>query len=156
MFAPLLEYSTSNLRYPPVQLGQEQRVVLCDALVERLRHDGVEIVALAVMVDHFHLLARFPRLAPAQIARLKDALIRDGRDPAPRHFLGLARKHASHVLGQANLKPESPVWGKRPKFDPCRDRQHQLNVASYIVDHLEQGAAVWHLKWSCTRCEPRG
>lgn len=77
------------------------------------------------------------------MARYGKSILRDGRDPAPRHFLGLARKHASERLRRAGLKPESPVSAARPKLDPVRDRSHHVNVTSYIADHVKIGAAVY-------------
>lgn len=143
VYAPLFEYVKSKLKHPPVKLSPVQRQVVCAAMVDRLTHDGAEVLALAVMVNHFHMLARFRLMSVEEMTRFAKSILDDGRDPAPRHFLGLARKHASHVLLDMNLKPEGPVWAVRPKFDPIRDREHQLNVFKYTHDHLKQGAAVW-------------
>ncbi|QNN21053.1 hypothetical protein HED60_01800 [Planctomycetales bacterium ZRK34] len=146
VYAPIFEYTHSKLRHPPIKLSPRQRHMVCHAMIDRLHEDHVEVVALAIAVNHFHLLARFPLLESIARKRYARSLIRDGRDPAPRHYLGLARKHASHKLRDAKLKPEGPLWGVRPKFDPVRDRPHQLNVAHYIENHVREGAAVFHLR----------
>jgi len=132
-------------------LSIEQRVLLCDAMIERLLEDGCEPVALAVAVNHFHLLARFPLLDAAEQTRLAACTLQDGRDPAPRHFIARARKHASHVLCEHDMMPESAVWAKRPKCDPVRDREHEVNVFGCIDGHYEEGAAVWNVKTKRTR-----
>jgi len=44
------------------------------------------------------------------------------------------------------MKAEGPVWAVRPKFDPVRDREHQVNVARYIFKHHLQDAAVYHIR----------
>ena len=36
-----------------------------------------------------------------------------------------------------------PLWAKRAKFEPIRNRQHQLNVVGYIRDHACEGAVIW-------------
>ncbi|MFI4859091.1 MAG: hypothetical protein ACIAXF_00275 [Phycisphaerales bacterium JB063] len=139
----VFEASEASLRYPPVVLELPQRCCVCQAFIDKLQRDAVEPVALAIASNHFHLLARFPALTPADLARLKKTILRDGRDPAPRHFLGRARRHASFALSEVKLKPASPVWATRPKCEPIRDRSHQVNTTRYIADHVKQNAATW-------------
>jgi len=146
IYAPIFEKSKTELRYPPVQLNTRQRHIACRAMIEKLREDAVEIIALAIMSNHLHLLARFPPMSADQQQRYAKSILQDGRDPAPRHFLGRARKHASFELSKLKLKPPSPVWGARPKIDPTRDRQHQVNITAYIRNHLNQGGAVYLTK----------
>src|SRR5690606_26285418 len=131
--------------FPPVILAPDQQRILLHAICENLQANGVEIVALAVAVNHFHLLARFPQLSEAVVARYGTRILNDGRDPAPRHLLGLARKHASERLVAVGLKPASPVWAARPKMIPIECRRHQVCTATYIVDHVKEGALVWHI-----------
>ncbi len=143
VFAPIFEISKTSLRHPPVRLTIAQRQWTCLAMVDKFEQDKVEVLALAIMSNHFHLEARFPLLTTDQRRRCAASLLRDGRDPAPRHFIGRARKHASFVLRDQGLKPGSPVWGVRPKMDPNRDRQHQVNIVRYIQGHVEEGGAVY-------------
>ncbi len=143
VYAALFEQSKKTLKHPPTTLNPRQRRLVCTAMAERLQDNEVELVALAIASNHFHALARFPVLTADQKRRLRSVLIQDGRDPTPRHLLGLARKHASHQLAEAGLMPPGPVWAARPKLEPIRDRQHQINTARYIHAHVEQGAAVW-------------
>jgi len=145
VYAPIFVRCKARLKHPPVELTTAQRDLLCRALAERLRDNGTELVALAVAMNHSHLLARFPALPSERRAKWAEALLNDGRDPAPRHWLAMARKHGSYELRRAGLKPDGPVWADRPKCDPIRDRMHQVNVARYIRDHTRIGAAVWYL-----------
>jgi len=137
------EYSKRTLRYPPVLLDNRQCGIICESMIQRFQLDGVEVEALVILSNHFHLLSRFPELTAQQIERLRHSILQDGRDPAPRHFTGLARKHASFVLSEYNLKPPSRVWAGKPKCLPIRDHQHQINVRNYIAHHIEQDAAVY-------------
>lgn len=139
----VFESAKSSMQFPPLVLDTRRRVCVCSALVDKLQRDGVEVVAIAVAANHFHLLARFPALTSEEKARLKQVILRDGRDPAPRHYLGRARRHASFELSAVGLKPESPVWADRPKCEPIRDRAHQVNTTNYIADHAKQGATTW-------------
>ncbi len=144
VYAPLFEYGQGQLKHPPVKLAPEQRRIVCASMITRLKRDKADVIALAIGINHFHLLARFALLNAEEQARLRRSLLRDGRDPAPRHSLGLARKEASFALSRARLKPPGEVWARRPKFDPIRDRGHQVNVALYIWRHVYQGCIVYH------------
>ncbi|MEM8783181.1 MAG: hypothetical protein AAGE65_10060 [Planctomycetota bacterium] len=146
IYRPMLERSRERLKHPPIVLGNDQRRAVAEAMVERFARDEVQVVSLAVASNHFHVLARFPALRAEDAATRKHTILRDGRDPAPRHYLVLARKHASHVLRARGLKAAGePVWAGRPKCEPIRDRGHQLNTTRYIREHVAQGAAVWCL-----------
>lgn len=57
--------------------------------------------------------------------------------------MGRAKKHASHILREKNLKPAGSLWGVRCKVDPIRDRSHQVNTVGYIRDHRDEGGATW-------------
>jgi len=145
VWAPVFERSKRTMRWPAVELSAAARDILCRALVDQLRALEVEVIALAVAVNHFHLLARYPLLDAETLRTFGKSILRDGRDPAPRHLLGLARREASWKLAEAGLKGESPVWGVRPRFEPVRGRGHQVNTAGYIKGHVQVGAAVWCL-----------
>lgn len=139
--------SRAIARAGEIVLTATQRRVVCLALGERLCEDGVEVVELCVDRTHFHVLCRFPVGSVAMSVvpglRAQNAL-QDGRDPIPRHLLGRAKKHASHLLRQRGLKAApGPLWAKRPKIIPIADRQHQLSVVQYIRSHVTKGAALW-------------
>ena len=114
--------SRRAMKHPPVRLDPQQRQVAGEALVAMLAHQGAETIALCVGAEHYHLLSRF-----------LDADVR-GR-------VGRAKKNASHILRSHGLP--GTVWAKRCGVHPIRDRQHQVNVFRYILDHARDGARTW-------------
>ncbi len=146
VYAPIFEYSKKQLKHPPTKLTKLQCQVLCHAMIERLLADDCEPIALAIEINHFHLLARFRHMEMSERDHQRQAIIHDGRDPAPRYHLGRARQAGTFALTQQHLKPQGPVWGRRPSCKPVTSRDHQLKVAGYIKRHQEHDAAVWHLK----------
>jgi hypothetical protein len=118
----LLARSQRLMCDPPVTLDAKQRRLACDALVARLQFDEIEVLAVAVAPQHFHVLARFP-------------------DRRPRERLGRARMHASVALTHAGLAGR--VWARGCRALPIADRAHQVNVFNYIRHHAAHGAAVW-------------
>ena len=139
-FTAELEQSKRSMTQPPVKLTPHQRQVVLDALVVRLHGLDVTVLALAVCRLHTHGLMRFPvRYQVDGVPGLcKQNALQDGRDPVPRHLYGLARKHAAMTV---DLKGR--VWAKRPHFIPIRNRQHQVNVFRYVLDHLDEGGAIY-------------
>ncbi|MCG8406090.1 MAG: transposase [Phycisphaerales bacterium] len=114
--------SVRQLKQRPVRLDKTQRRVAVDAMAEKLLRDGIEVIAAAVDDHHFHLLVRCP-------------------DHHPRHWVGRAKKHASHRLSEQGLVGQ--VWGKGCRALPITDRKHQVNVFGYVERHVREGAAVW-------------
>jgi hypothetical protein len=113
---------------------------------ERLRREGAELVDLCVDATHFHALCRFPNWGnPAYAAPgLNSSALSDGRDPVPRHLVGLAKKHAAMTLLDLGLKPApGPLWAKRSHVIPIEDESHWHATAAYIRDHAQQGASLW-------------
>src|SRR2546430_1609317 len=52
-------------------------------------------------------------------------------------------KHHVHVDGDYKKRPPTGgIWAKKCKARPIKDREHQLNVASYIPKHAKKGAFV--------------
>ena len=140
-----------SLRFDPVTLRPEDRAVVCLAMASTLLAYGVELIEMSVGGQHFHALCRFPlELPPSPDGTQRPMphnLLADGRDPIGRHILGRAKRAASVAMlriGPKTKKTEGrPLWAKRTKFEPIRDRQHQLNVVAYIRDHASDGAAIW-------------
>jgi hypothetical protein len=95
-----------------------------DAIVSEIKEDKPE-PAGAPGGGMVHLLARFA-------------------DDQPRHWIGRAKLHASHLLRQQGLRTESGgLWGKRSYARPIVDREHQIKVFRYILAHEKRGAATW-------------
>lgn len=69
-------------------------------------------------------------------------MLEDGRDPLPRHVVGVAKKHASFSLREAGHGRDGGAFATRCKVKPIEDLDHKIRVEKYIVDHHEQGAAV--------------
>jgi REP element-mobilizing transposase RayT len=124
-FERLHAQSQRLMNRPPVRLDGQQRRIALQALVEKLHGIAVEVIAASVDASHYHLLARFP-------------------DGQVRGRVGLAKKHASHVLRKSGL--EGGAWGKKNRPLPIRDRAHQVNVYNYIIAHGKKGACVWTFK----------
>jgi REP element-mobilizing transposase RayT len=94
-------------------------------LAEKLQQDGIEVIVISVDAKHVHILARF-------------------RDHNVRHWVGRAKKHASHSVRQHGLRTEEGgLWAKRSHPTPIADRRHEVKVAGYIIDHAKKGARIW-------------
>jgi hypothetical protein len=145
MYEPIARRSAESMRTPVVTLSPDDRIVVCRAMGDRLLDYRVELVDLAVGGKHFHLLARFPRTLELRKGAGPPAnLLRDGRNPIPRHILGRAKRAASLAMTRLGRKPEGhSLWARRAKTLPIRGRGHQLAVVRYIRSHARQGAVVW-------------
>ncbi len=116
-----LTWSRGMMRRDAVLLTGPQRRLAGESLVWRLARER-ELLVLACAQTHFHLLAR---LGGCDI----------------RQAVGLAKKHASHVLSHDGLT--GGLWGKRSRSVPVTSRQQQVRVFEYIRAHADQGAWVW-------------
>jgi hypothetical protein len=117
--------SKSLMKREPVSIGRDVQRIVVDEFVDKLRSNGIEVLIASVDAKHLHLLGRF-------------------RDHQPRHWVGIAKKHASHCLRQGGLRDESGgLWAKRAREDPITGRAHQLNTFRYILAHETKGAEVW-------------
>lgn len=125
MYERLEEYSRRIMKAEPVLLAPRQRAAACNAMAEKLLERSVRVLALSVGREHYHILAQFP-------------------DSRVRHWVGLAKKHASHILRELGLQGQ--VWARKCRALPIRNRSHQINTFKYIVAHREHGAFVWTFK----------
>jgi hypothetical protein len=134
-----------------VELTWEHRVIVCREMMKKLVDMNTEVIELAVTARHFHMLARLTPLmgsgaqqSPRMAMRgLCDAnALQDGRDPLPRHVIGVAKKHAAHVLSEHDASMGGGVFAKRCKCLPIENREHQVEVVRYIFEHVNQGGAV--------------
>jgi REP element-mobilizing transposase RayT len=98
-----------------------------ESIVEKLQRDEIEVICASVDGKHLHILARFP-------------------DHNPRHWVGRAKKHASHLLRQEGLRTEEGgLWAKRSHPEPIRDRSHQVSIFGYILRHKTKSDATWRV-----------
>ena len=121
-YGQLHERSKEFLKREPVHLNGSQREVAARAMLDKLRRDGIDVIAISVDDHHFHVLLPCP-------------------DHRPRQWLGRAKMHASMELRELGLHGQ--VWARGCRALPIRDRGHQVNTFDYIVDHRRREAAVW-------------
>lgn len=113
------------MKRDPVKIARELRQFVANEIAQRLHQDGIETLITSVDAKHLHILARFP-------------------DHNFRHWVGRAKKHASHSVRQQGLRTEQGgLWAKRSHPEPIADREHQVNTFKYVLDHLGRGARVW-------------
>lgn len=146
----LLEQSKKLMKRPPVILNVEERNIVCAAVVQKFEQLKIQLAALSVSAMHVHLLAKFPW--PRELEQSPGMAIpglcvenslQDGRNPIPRHVLGLVKKHSSHVLRKEGFIHQGGVWGTRSFCDPLRDDGHFENTKAYIQRHAGERAAIW-------------
>jgi len=115
---------------------------------------GLEVLSLAVSAVHLHVLVRLPGDLRRKPTLSKRGLRGSSVDDPPRHYLGIAKKESAKALAKAGLVEPGGVWATRGKVRPIRDRQHQVNVFHYILDHRREGAAVWSFKDGASKKKP--
>jgi hypothetical protein len=118
--------SLDSLKQPPVVLAPTWRPIIAAAVRDRLEDLGAFVLCLAQGGQHLHLLAKLPVESDARI------------------WMGLAKKHAAFEAKAKGWKGK--LWAKRGKEVRVKDRDHQLNVYRYILEHAKQGAWVWTWK----------
>jgi len=140
-----LRRSIASMRFEPVALSQADRLLVCRVIARTLIDQGTELIDLSVGAHHVHLIARFPRQLACEATPTDPAnILRDGRNPIPRHLLGRAKRAASMALAGTGRKAQGhPLWARRTKIVPIQDRAHQVTVVHYIRDHALEGAIVW-------------
>ena len=136
------EFAKNSTSREAVILAPDARKIACEAIrVALIDFHKIEAIAIAVSGMHLHLLARFPS------AQEPTDEIRGLRASDPvRHFVGIAKKESAKSLTNAGLVKPGGVWAKRGKIVPIKDRRHQVNVFNYILDHEQEGAAVWSFR----------
>jgi REP element-mobilizing transposase RayT len=126
----LYELSKAIMKRDAVKIKQELRQFVANAIAEKLRNDGIEVLIVSMESKHLHVLARFP-------------------DHNPRYGIGWAKKYATQKLkahGLAvglDLELGEGIWAKRCHPEPIEDRAHQINAFDYILKHLKRGARIW-------------
>jgi hypothetical protein len=108
----------------PVYLSMEQRKRALEEFVKSLTSRGIDLEAMAIGRIHFHLLGRF-------------------RDRNPRRWLGLAKKESSHYCKETGHTPQGGLWAVRTECKPVKGLGHFHETVGYILDHEQEGAAVW-------------
>ena len=132
----LYEYSKRLMKRDPVRIRKELRQIVVDEMVARLKQEGIPVIVASFDDHHWHGLVKIT-------------------DHRVRHYVGLAKKHTSHLLRQLGLMPPGGIWAKRCKPIPIKNRPHQLNVVGYILDHELKGAAICAMPDIKTRAQLR-
>lgn len=121
----LYELSKALMKRDPVKIARELRQFVADAIAEKLIQDGIEVIIVSVDSKHLHVIARVP-------------------DHNVRHWIGRAKKHASHKVRQYGMRSEpGGLWAKRCHPEPIADRAHQVHAFDYIRKHANKGARLW-------------
>jgi len=133
-----------SLTREPVVLSLDARRVVIESMIKTwVEVHSIEVLALAVSGRHMHVLVRFGGVELKKPTPHRRGLRE--RDPA-RFYVGIAKERSSKALALAGLVKPGVIWAKRGKIVPIKDRQHQLNVYQYILDHEQEGALVWSFK----------
>src|SRR5688500_7355175 len=94
-FDKLHELSKRLMTRDPVHIEAELRAIVVEEFVDRLHREDLEAIISALDDHHLHILLRV-------------------RDHRPRHWLGLAKKHTSHILRELGAGPDGGgIWAKR-------------------------------------------
>ncbi|MCL4197805.1 MAG: hypothetical protein KJZ69_09970 [Phycisphaerales bacterium] len=132
-----------KLKRPAVVLNALQRRIVLEEFRETLVAHDVRVIAIAVAATHLHVLAQLPA-RPSKPTFIERGLRRTSAiDDPVRHLMGIAKQWSAKRLVREGHVASGPVWGKRGKIVPIRDRRHQINVCNYVVQHAEEGAEVW-------------
>jgi REP element-mobilizing transposase RayT len=126
----LYELSKALMKRDAVRIAACLRQFIADAVAEKLKIDGIEVLVVSMSEKHLHVLARFPK-------------------HNPRMMLGYARKYATQKLkahGLAvglDLQFGEGIWAKRSRAQPIANRAHEIQTFRYIERHAKQGASSW-------------
>ena len=131
-------------RGEPVRCSSEQRCVVSDEFQQTQADHDIQVIAIAVSATHVHVLGRLP--SPPKRTFNERGLRTSAIDDPVRHIMGIAKQWTSKRMIREGRFAKAPIWGKRGKIVPIRDRAHQVNVFNYIMRHAEEGAAVWSFR----------
>lgn len=106
----------------------------------------LDVLSLCVGGVHLHLLVRLPASLRQKPTPSKRGLRGSSVDDPARHYLGIAKKESAKILAGERFVEPGGVWAKRGKVVPIANRAHQLCTFRYILDHVDEGAAVWSFK----------
>lgn len=118
------EQARGRMKRDAIWLDPEAMRIACDAFVEKLIEKKVEVSAVAITSCGYHVVGRFD-------------------DRKPRLWIGLAKKNSAFALVEAGRARRGGVWAARGLCKPIADEGHWRNATQYVLDHIEQGAAVW-------------
>ncbi|MEM7808161.1 MAG: hypothetical protein AAF561_08630 [Planctomycetota bacterium] len=104
------------------RFDDNQRIRVCDIVVDKLVEQRQQPVVVAVVSNHLHFLARFP----------------DDRR-ATNRLIGQVKRRVTRRLDGS----ESPTFSQGAGIEVISDRSHQEATLRYIRDKQGSDAAVW-------------
>ena len=124
--AGLQRESTALLRCPPIQLTQAQAEVLLDQFRETARHRGWQILAAAIMYNHFHLVVGVPG------------------DPSPSKILGDFKSWGTRRLSARFREPPSKTWWtERGSKRKLPDEEAVRRAIHYLLHEQPNPLVIW-------------
>jgi len=117
--------SRESLEQDAVSLTPYWQPLVGNALYAEFTRLGAFMSAIAVAMQHVHLLAKMP-------------------SGCQRHWPGRAKRKVTLVLRQQGWLGK--LWEVRSKAIPIRDVSHYENALRYILAHAEHGA--WTKQWT--------
>ena len=120
----LYKQSKRLMNRESVHIASDRQQFVLDEVCGKLVLLGVQIIAAILDDHHLHLLARF-------------------EDRQPRRWIGMAKKHASHMCRGFPDYQAGGLWGKRCECLPIERQSHQRETFFYLLEHHLRGATVW-------------
>ncbi len=120
----LHQQSQLQMKRDEIRLNDEAMRVVCNAFSEKFRQKQINIAAIAITHCGYHVLGQFD-------------------DRKPQHWIGMAKRHSSFKLVEADLASRGGIWATRGLCKPITDEKHWENARAYILKHDAQGAEVW-------------
>lgn len=158
----LLARSRWLMTREPVHLSGAARKLACRVMVESLRRDGVEVIALCVDDHHFHLLARFPK-PRGRLGEEHKPSDRPGEMP-PRSKIPTGSENCSTASGAAGRS-----LGLDSRYAARKDGNVELAVIRQFVGAAKRDSArelvaaqlaspggVWAVRCRALPVEDRG
>src|SRR5689334_3448394 len=113
-----------SMNRDPVHLSVPLRAMARDEFLQSFATWHIEVASISVGKIHFHVLARFP-------------------NHDPRRYVGLAKKESAANLRRSGQVGWGGLWGEKSECIPIRGDAHLWKAFGYILDHKQQGSAVW-------------
>jgi len=106
----------------------DQRPAARDLWLKWLAKRSMPVAAVSVNGAHTHLLAKLPGDAPIAT-------------------LGWGKKYVSQEMSKADTSVPSSLFAARGEPKLVKDFEHFKHSWRYILDHEEEGAAVWGVEF---------
>src|SRR5207244_2439476 len=90
-YEKLHQRSKQLMKRDPVHLARERCQFIVNEIAAKLIELGIELILVILDDHHLHLLASFP-------------------DHRPRHWIGMAKKHSSHMLRTFPDASAGGIW----------------------------------------------